>query len=860
MQMKMHKKKHGSSAATKPQEGAATETPKGPSPDTAAPAKPTAGDEGGSQLTSLACLFCGRALNSREALKDHQNNHCNNFNFYQCPSCDQCFETIPPLAKHRKAAHKFHGSSDNVPRLYEGDEDIDFNCGVCERVFKTEGKLEEHTSNHKKGVTMFKCNICGWDFEGKGDLHIHKRNKHKDTSLPAPTTPSPEKKGNKLPCTECGRPFKTTHSMHAHLENHHNGTKLYACKDCGFAYENSGTMYYHRSQKHSVPKKDDPTVMARTCLICKRVLPDEVSKEAHTINHTNDVPMTKCSTCGWEFEVEEAYYEHIETDHKKKTGPGGQHACQNCGRKFNSETALDTHIQNHMDGETMYKCDLCPFEFETAEQCAKHVKKCGKTATSGSAKKEKIPSERGWKYQCDLCDRKFQSETVLAVHLQNHLNGTELTKCDHCRAQFEKEAEREWHMRTHKSKDATPKKRKEEQQTVCSQCDRQFYYESAMMKHRENHFNGTELFKCKHCPWEYEKEVSLKTHVNQYHPFYGDVSEFATPKAGRRSGAGKFPCVMCKRNLTSMLNYAQHLVHHEKMPYTCPYDKCGWVFEDHKHFQAHREKMHEETSDGLKYRLEKAADEQAKGDEISKEDERLLEMASPEKSVSFALVCPRCRETFENRKKLETHASRCKVDYDCKLCELQFKSLYEFEYHIYPENMECEVCKKMFGSECVLQSHLMKVHFSADMIDEQQKQQEQLSEAQKKAEEEKAAAKGKRGPKPKTEPTATVVRESSPEPESPAAKIKESPKAKPKPGPKSSKAKKAPRSPRRKSTDAATPTRTLTPRRAKTAPANIEPKEEAEEKDGAASDEHLVSSTVDTPPDGASVTSQKRKR
>ena len=836
MQYNVHKKKHdqsGSTPAAKPTENAGTLKVNFPFKKGDGGKKKNSGQEVDADLT---CLFCGRVLNSKEALRAHQENHCDNFNFLHCRDCDGCFETKPLLIAHRKRDH-----NDNAPLVDDRIQDpyLSYMCKFCQRSFKTEGKLEEHTANHSNGTTLQQCGECGFCFETRKDLKVHMNNKHK------------EKYGPKLfsvPCIECGRMFKNDADMEKHLENHYNGTKLHVCSECGFAYEKSNTMQTHKYEKHVKPLVDkqerpkkkkeaavDPDVLRRSCPVCKRIFTDEALKEVHISNHQNSMQMLKCEVCSWEFEYQEAYAQHTEVSHKKKgTGPGS-HSCDTCGRKFKSEAKQIAHIQNHMNDVTMYKCDSCSFEFEDEDECSQHMQKCSK---SKSVKKDI------YKFACDYCGRKFQSETVKAVHMTKHLANEPMHKCAECGWQFEQVDQLTYHLKTHKSKGTpskkTPKKEKKNDPptTVCDQCDRQFYYEKQTKAHRENHFNGTKLYKCLYCPWEYEKEASLPRHVEQYHEYFAPKSEFAKEKKKGK----KFICPICERTFMGKIAYVQHVANHTELPFKCPYEKCGWYYADHKQFQTHRQHKHNETKANIKYRLEKMAEEANESGDRSAYEESLKVLnesaADTEKSVNFSLMCPRCKEWFPNKKEHHSHTIKCKVSYTCATCNLMFDTFNEFEYHLFPDEMECEVCKKMFASECILQKHLFSVHFSAEMKDESEKQQSIVKEEEKKAAVEAEKA------KVEAAAAKAAQRKSMSAPNTPKTpKAVNTPKTKPTPTP----------------TRASTRNRTTTPTHT-VARNQIESDDDDNDNTW---DENLVSSTVDMvdeTSDESKDASQKRKR
>ena len=827
MQYNVHMKRHkGPNAGPKP--AGPQETLKVSFPFQKAPsgekkdAEKEKGGRGGGTTASLTCLFCGRVLNSREALKTHQNNHCDqSFQFIECQDCGQCYENHALFAKHRKEDHKDNAMAPTPGRPQ--DAYISYACKICQRSFKTEGKMEEHVANHSKpGIKLHQCGECGQCFETSKDLTIHRRNKHKEKFLEAVP------RNYSIPCIECGRMFKNNEDMEKHLENHYNGTKLYTCSECGFSYEKSGTMHAHKFEKHVKPfsdktpkgkkeKADDPDVIRRSCPVCKRIFKEEAMKEVHVINHNNNMNMIKCDSCPWEFELQEDYAEHMVTGHKKSSGATLQ-SCDTCGRKFKNESKRIAHIQNHMNDVTMYKCEYCSYEFEDQDECTQHQNKCPK-AKDGTGK-----------HACDFCDRRFQSETIMAMHMQKHLSNEPMHKCAECGWQFEQVHQLTFHLKTHKGDKKTPSKKtpkkgqqSEKPNTVCDQCERQFYYESQMKTHLANHFNGSVLYKCLYCPWMYEKETSLPRHVEQYHAYYAPGNEFSKTKQERGQ---RFLCPLCGRIFNAKLQYIQHLANHTELPFKCPYEKCGWAYPDFRQFQTHKQQKHNETKENIKYRLEKMAAEANESGDKAALEETLNALNDPSamlaKSVSFVLVCPRCKVTCASKREHHSHTMKCKTSYTCGSCKLLFDTFQEFELHLIKDEMECEVCKKMFPSECVIQTHLVSEHFSAEMLDESVKQQSMIEEEDNKTATEtktKEEAKVEVTPKAVTPPKAAKTTKASATPKIPKT---ETPKSKP--------------TPTRASTRSrTTPTHTVTR-------ASVE--SEDDDNDNTA-DENLVSSTVD---------------
>ena len=142
MQRNVHRKKHkGPGGGPAPAKDAAAVT------STASPLKVNfpfqksgggggGGGQKGKDSASLTCLFCGRVMISREALKTHQNHHCDeSFQFMECPDCSQCYENHALFGKHRREDHH-----DNAPAPSPGggrasDAYVSFVCKVLGPVY-----------------------------------------------------------------------------------------------------------------------------------------------------------------------------------------------------------------------------------------------------------------------------------------------------------------------------------------------------------------------------------------------------------------------------------------------------------------------------------------------------------------------------------------------------------------------------------------------------------------------------------------------------------------------------------------------------------------------------------------------------
>ena len=79
--------------------------------------------------------------------------------------------------------------------------------------------------------------------------------------------------------------------------------------------------------------------------------------------------------------------------------------CRYCGQQFDSPTAMQLHIQNHLSGKTPHQCSVCGKEYRTPSKLQRHVR-----VHSG---------ERP--YPCTVCGRRFTRSDHVKQHMKVHM-------------------------------------------------------------------------------------------------------------------------------------------------------------------------------------------------------------------------------------------------------------------------------------------------------------------------------------------------------------------------------------------------------------------------------------------------------
>ncbi|WAR05477.1 ZN710-like protein, partial [Mya arenaria] len=196
---------------------------------------------------------CDKAFKTAYSLKRHQQGHQRvkyrrnvdtaNLPLYECPECDETFNSISNLERHGQNEHPgiklfkcseekcdqrftFHYNkmrhilthSENPARphqchrlktslqkhlkLHAGVRG--FKCKLCDKQFSRREMMEAHVNKHA-GIKQFVCGICKKRFSTQGNLTVH-MNLHN---------------GKKYLCVACGNIYNFKSNLNKHLKDCH---------------------------------------------------------------------------------------------------------------------------------------------------------------------------------------------------------------------------------------------------------------------------------------------------------------------------------------------------------------------------------------------------------------------------------------------------------------------------------------------------------------------------------------------------------------------------------------------------------------------------------------------------------------
>ena len=89
-----------------------------------------------------------------------------------------------------------------------------FTCNICEKIFSSEQKQNQHIKTVHGEENFFECNVCIRSFKWKKTLIIHVENNHQ---------------GKHHDCKSCGKVFARYESLTNHIKNVHERKRNYKC-------------------------------------------------------------------------------------------------------------------------------------------------------------------------------------------------------------------------------------------------------------------------------------------------------------------------------------------------------------------------------------------------------------------------------------------------------------------------------------------------------------------------------------------------------------------------------------------------------------------------------------------------------
>uniref|UniRef100_A0A0M3HNU4 Zinc finger protein n=1 Tax=Ascaris lumbricoides TaxID=6252 RepID=A0A0M3HNU4_ASCLU len=471
-----------------------------------------------SEDVTFVCQQCDATLSSFVAFGQHMRTHLATDHDQKCHLCNIGFSN-----SQRRLAHVVEHFTGNSTRMMckecptaaffnqhqirqhhlEAHLEILYRCAICQRIFNTQNRFQEHLGVHNEELVRYHCVACNMPFESHDLLTIHVQLIHDrqpsqlqcpasvssntESSVPLAETrrssPTAVSECRPVKCSVCDICFENEDDLDFHRLNIHckvpradrcaecqleiasvaqflEHTRLHmrneqsvTCVVCRQALRNEAQVHSHAnfhlsdastSSKNALAAKSDSESESR-CNICYQVLPTAESLRLHVVEHSSN---GECPYCMKAFPLVQSLLAHVESTHGDARAI---FACQSCQRSFHFISELQHHKCAHSRLETPAGIFLTERILSTLRDVYSPL---GQHSTT-----TRVPPA----YQCPFCPKMFGSESALQGH--SHVHSSRAYRCDLCTLSFSSSARLETHRRKHFS----------EKDFTCQICDLKFH-------------------------------------------------------------------------------------------------------------------------------------------------------------------------------------------------------------------------------------------------------------------------------------------------------------------------------------------------------------------------------------------------
>lgn len=508
----------------------------------------------------------------------------------KCEFCQRVFRTKQLMYCHR-AAH-FRKVNPSLPAVPSGVQSTvspseskdrtessgeEFRCEICDKEFPSLKAMQNHKDTHLRKwrpSKLMPCGRCNRSFTSQKGLRWHQCNQILQNPVPGWST---IKHTGRFRCRVCHKSFRTERSLRSH-KTHHSRARVPSD-----SFTNSSLKHSHEtaeSQAGNTEGKD----------FCEEV---GSKKSSHLKNYHRD---RSKRVFGHSMQKKHFSSGLLSQEQKHLRGQGSKSPsvapsnkipssarehelfrCKECGKKFHSKAARDTHKGHHRRASSLkifnahhfananvrsetivdenapkrYECSTCLELFKTRSSLTFHARRShvGINAT----------------FVCPFCDKTFSTKRRLLEHKQRLHSTDDPFTCLHCNGQFSTKYSRNNHAcHVEVAEETIEKKEVEvkeetsvelnvgfksnptvdgstEEPHACNICFESFQSNRSLLNHKRSHAGISSPFVCSICNRGLSSKRSLFRHKESQH---------RTTK--------KFSCLPCNKQFLSYSGFRKH--------------------------------------------------------------------------------------------------------------------------------------------------------------------------------------------------------------------------------------------------------------------------------------------------------------
>lgn len=288
---------------------------------------------------------------------------------------------------------------------------------------------------------------------------------------------------HELFCSLCHVPLSDFQNLIVHFRDVHNAKAFAMC--CGKKFFKRAVFVDH------LHFHNDPEYFK--CQHCQKVFSNRRCLKNHLDHHLDSKSKFICKECGKDFfrrgGLEKHKLLHVPQDER-------QHQCDQCDKKFASESLRTQHLKVTHLNKYAKICDICGKTFRERHSFQRHL-----------AEHNGVPTPN---ISCDICGLKLTS--VYGLNRHKRLRHTEENMreqiCPYCSKISPNIAAHRSHIQYSHTM---------QRKHACHLCEKSFRRPKELKEHLSTH-TGEALYTCPHCPRTFISNANMHKHRKNEHP------------------------------------------------------------------------------------------------------------------------------------------------------------------------------------------------------------------------------------------------------------------------------------------------------------------------------------------------------